>query len=95
MISFTVRMRFRAEDRQRVAEILTTLARESREEPGCVSYVPHIVDGEPDTVMIDEQYKDQKAVDAHRGSPHFREYVVGGLYQMMLDRQVENLTSVA
>jgi len=46
-------------------------------------------------VVIYEQYKDQKAVDAHRASPHFREYVVGGLYQMMLDRQVENLTLVA
>jgi quinol monooxygenase YgiN len=45
--------------------------------------------------VIYEQYKDQKAVEAHRGSPHFRDYVVGGLYQMMLDRQVENLTSVA
>jgi quinol monooxygenase YgiN len=95
MISFTVRMKFRTEDRQRVAEILTALARESREEPGCVSYDPHIVDGEPDMVVIYEQYKDQKAVDAHRASPHFREYVVGGLYQMMLDRQVENLTLVA
>jgi quinol monooxygenase YgiN len=95
MISFTVRMKFRTDDRERVAEMLTTLARASREEPGCVSYVPHIVDGESDTVVIYEQYKDQKAVEAHRGSPHFRDYVVGGLYQMMLDRQVENLTSVA
>ena len=88
-------MKFRTDDRERVAEMLTTLARASREEPGCVSYVPHIVDGESDTVVIYEQYKDQKAVEAHRGSPHFRDYVVGGLYQMMLDRQVENLTSVA
>ena len=35
--------------------------------------------------------QDQKAVEAHRASPHFRDWVVGGLYQMMLDRQVENL----
>jgi quinol monooxygenase YgiN len=92
MISFTVRMKFRAEDRERVAEMLTTLALASRQEPGCVNYVPHIVDGEPDTVVIYEQYKDQKAAEAHRASPHFRDYVVGGLYQMMLERQVENLT---
>jgi quinol monooxygenase YgiN len=95
MISFTVRMKFRPEERQQVAEVLTALARQSREEPGCVSYDPHIVEGEPDTVVIYEQYKDQKAVEAHRASAHFREYVVGGLYQMMLDRQVENLTLVA
>jgi quinol monooxygenase YgiN len=95
MISFTVRMKFRADDRERVAEMLTSLARASRQEPGCVNYIPHIVDGEPDTVVIYEQYQDQQAVDAHRASSHFRDCVVGGLYQMMLDRQVENLTWVA
>jgi quinol monooxygenase YgiN len=95
MISFTVRMKFRSEDRERVAELLGTLARASRQEPGCVSYNPHIVDGEADTVVIYEQYKDQKAVEAHRASAHFKEHVVGGLYQMMLERQVETLASIA
>lgn len=95
MISFTVRMKFRTDDRARVAEMLMDLTRASRQEPGCVSYVPHTVEGEPDTVVIYEQYRDQQAVEAHRASPHFREHVVGGLYQLMLDRQVENLTSIA
>ncbi len=94
MISFTVRMKFRATDRARIAEILTALAQASRQEAGCVSYIPHTVDGEADTVVIYEQYTDQQAVDAHRASPHFRDYAVGGLYQLMLDRQVENLTSI-
>ena len=95
MISFTVRMKFRSDDRARVTELLTALAKASRQEPGCVSYIPHTVDGEPDTVVIYEQYTDQKAVEAHRASPHFRDMVVGGLYQMMLDRQMENLISIA
>jgi quinol monooxygenase YgiN len=94
MISFTVRMKFRSEDRQRVAELLTSLAEASRREPGCVTYVPHTVDGEPNTVVIFEQYADQKALDLHRGSQHFKDWAVGGLYQLMLDRQVENLTAV-
>jgi quinol monooxygenase YgiN len=94
MISFTVRMKFRSDDRARVAELLTALATASRREPGCVSYIPHTVDGEPDTVVIYEQYTDQKAVEAHRASQHFRDWVVGGLYQMMLDRQMENLVSI-
>jgi quinol monooxygenase YgiN len=95
MISFTVRMKFRAEDRKRVADLLSELAGASRKEAGCVSYVPHTVEGEPDTVMIYEQYRDEEALDAHRGSEHFNEFAVGGLYQLMLDRQVENLTAVA
>jgi quinol monooxygenase YgiN len=95
MISFTVRMKFRPDDRDRVTELLAELARASRQEPGCLSYIPHTVEGEPDTVFIYEQYRDQKAADAHRASPHFKKCAVGGLYQLMLDRQVENLTAVA
>jgi quinol monooxygenase YgiN len=95
MISFTVRMKFRTEDRQRVAELLASLAHASRQEPGCVTYIPHTVEDEPNTVTIYEQYADQKALEAHRGSQHFKDWVVGGLYQLMLDRQVENLTAIA
>ncbi len=94
MISFTVRMKFRPDDRSRIADILTELAGASRQEPGCLNYVPHIVEGEPDTIVIYEQYKDQKAAEDHRASAHFKKYAVGGLYQLMLDRQVENLTAV-
>lgn len=94
MISFSVRMKFRSDDRHRVAELLTALAEASRKEPGCVTYVPHTVDGEPDVVVVYEQYQDQNAVDAHRGSAHFRQFAVGGLYQLMLERQVENLTAL-
>ena len=94
MVSFTVRLRFSSEDHDEIVQILRELTRASRQEPGCVNYVPHTIDGEPDTVVIYEQYQDQKAAEAHRASPHFRDMVVGGLYQMMLDRQVENLTWV-
>jgi quinol monooxygenase YgiN len=94
MISFTVRMKFRPDDRPRVAELLTHLAEASRKEPGCVSYIPHTIEGEPDIVVIYEQYRDQKAAEAHRASTHFKEGVVGGLYQLMLERQVENLTAI-
>lgn len=94
MISFTVRMKFKAEDRDKVRDSLLALAEGSRKEPGCVSYVPHTVDGDPDTVVIYEQYKDQAAVDAHRASEHFKKHAVGGIYQRMLDRAVENLNAI-
>ncbi|HEV2277104.1 MAG TPA: putative quinol monooxygenase [Acidobacteriaceae bacterium] len=95
MISFTVRMKFRPDDRQRVHELLTALAHASRLEPGCVTYIPHAVEGEPDTIVVYEQYRDQQALDAHRASKHFKDCAVGGLYQLMLDRQVENFTPLA
>jgi len=46
---------------------------------GCVSYILHRVEGEPDNVLIYEQYHDEKALAAHRETEHFRKHAVGGL----------------
>jgi quinol monooxygenase YgiN len=94
MVSFIVRLTFNQEDRAEVAEILRALANASRQEPGCVSYFPHQLEDEPDTVLIYEQYVDQKALAAHRETPHFKKYAVGGLYQRMRERRVENLVAL-
>jgi quinol monooxygenase YgiN len=94
MISFIVRMRFAQEDRGEIADILHELTAASRKEPGCASYIPHWVQGEPCTVLIYEQYNDQKAEDAHRQSPHFKKYAVAGLYQKMLERSREDLMAL-
>jgi quinol monooxygenase YgiN len=94
MVSFTVRMHFAKDDRDRVADILRKLALASRQEAGCVNYVPHHVDGDPETVLIYEQYRDQAAVDIHRASPHFEQYAVGGLYQLMKERATETLDAI-
>lgn len=95
MISFTVRMTFRPDDRDEIARILRELTAASRAEPGCVTYVPHRVESEPDTIVIYEQYRDPAALDAHRNSPHFAQYAVAGLYQRMLDRSMEVLDALA
>ena len=95
MISFLVRMHFRPEDRERIGEILRELTLASRGEPGCVSYIPHTVEAEPDTVLIYEQYRDEAAAEHHRTTPHFSRLAVGGLYQRMLDRSLENLLALA
>jgi quinol monooxygenase YgiN len=95
MISFTVRMTFRPDDREELAQVLRELTRLSRQEPGCVSYIPHYVESDPDTILIYEQYKDEAAADAHRASPHFAQYAIGVLYQKMLERSKEMLTAIA
>jgi len=94
MVSFIVRLKFAAEERADIAETLRLLAEASRQEPGCVSYIPHQVEDDPDTIVIYEQYKDAKALAAHRASDHFQKFAVGGLYQRMRDRSVENLTAL-
>lgn len=94
MISFTVRMRFAQEDRAEIAEILRELTSVSRQEPGCVNYIPHWVQGEQCTVLIYEQYTDAKAEEFHRQSAHFKKYAVGGLFQKMLERNREDLAAL-
>ena len=88
-------MRFDPAEREQITEILQKLALASRNEPGCVNYIGHFVEGEPATVVIYEQYTDERALDHHRTAPHFHQYAVGGLYQKMLERHVENLVAVA
>jgi quinol monooxygenase YgiN len=95
MLSFTVRMRFEPKDHDRLVEILRALTTASRQEPGCLSYTPHFVADDPNTVVIYEQYKDEAALEAHRGSPHFKQYASGGLFQLMIDRMLENLNAIA
>jgi quinol monooxygenase YgiN len=94
MVSFIVRMRFAPEDREQVGDILRQLALASRQEPGCVSYIPHTVEDDPNRVVIYEQYLDRGASEFHRNTPHFKKFAVGGLYQLMREREVENLTAL-
>ena len=94
MVSFTIRFKFAAEERSEIADTLRALAEASRKEPGCVHYIPHQLEDDPDTIIIYEQYKDEKALAEHRASAHFQKLAVGGLYQRMRERSVENLTAL-
>ncbi len=95
MITFTVRMKFKSEDRDEIHEALRALTEASRKEPGCATYIPHAVESNPDMVVIYEQYQDGAALEAHRASAHFKKYAVGCLYQRMLERDMENLNAIA
>lgn len=91
MVSLIVRFRFASEDLAEIAEMLKQLAVASRGEEGCVSFIPHHLVDDPGVVLIYEQYRDEKAMTAHRNTEHFKKYVAGGLYQKMRERTLENL----
>lgn len=95
MVSFTVRMEFPQGEREQVKEYLRNLAAASRKEPDCVSYIPHLVEEGPATVLIYEQYKDEAALQHHRASPHFAQYAENGLYKLITGRKLERLEAVA
>jgi quinol monooxygenase YgiN len=94
MISFAVRLKFASEDRAEVAESLRQLAAASRQEPGCINYIPHYLEDDSDTVVIYEQYQDAKALEAHRASDHFKNHAVCVLFQKMLEQSTENLVAL-
>jgi len=94
MVSFVVRFTFASEDRDEIADALRLLTTASRQEEGCVSYIPHHVEGDPDTIVIYEQYRDEDALAAHRASAHFKKFAVEGLFQRMKNRDRENLIAL-
>lgn len=94
MVSFIVRLKFAQDDRADVAALVALLATESRHEPGCISYIPHQVQDDPDTILIYEQYRDPQALEAHRASAHFKKYAISGIFQKMKERHYENLVAL-
>lgn len=94
MVSFVVRFKFAPEDRADVAATVALLAAESRREPGCVTYIPHQVQDDPDTILIYEQYRDAQALEAHRASEHFKKYAIAGFLQKVKERNLENLIAL-
>jgi quinol monooxygenase YgiN len=88
-------MQFRESDREQVKDYLCKLTAASRQEPGCVSYIPHFLEEGPATVLIYEQYTDEAALEHHRSSPHFAQFAAGGLYQLITDRHLERLEAIA
>ena len=94
MLSFTVRMRFEESDHDAIQGNLLALTEGSRKEPGCVTYIAHFVSDDSCTVLIYEQYRDEAALEVHRNTPHFKEHAIGGLYQRMRERAMENLNAV-
>jgi quinol monooxygenase YgiN len=58
-----------------VAGLFAKLTEESRKESGCAMFQVHRHKTEPRRFFIYEQYKDDAALEAHRATPHFLQYV--------------------
>lgn len=58
-----------------VSGLFAKLTDESRKEPGCLMFQVHRHRTEARRFFIYEQYKDDAALEAHRASPYFLQYV--------------------
>ena len=89
MIVLKVDMVVKPGTEEKCTELIRKLHEHSRKEPGCVQYAGHQSMEDPRRFMFYEVYKDQAALDAHRNSPHFKQYVNGGLDTIMESRSRE------
>ncbi|HLJ91341.1 MAG TPA: putative quinol monooxygenase [Candidatus Angelobacter sp.] len=64
---------------EKCKEYIGLLQEHSRKEAGCVMYIGHQSTEDSRKFLIYEQYVDAAALDAHRNSAHFKQYVSGGL----------------
>ncbi|AOY74962.1 putative quinol monooxygenase [Clostridium formicaceticum] len=55
-----------------LVEAITHLTKITREEAGCITYIPHVSVENAAEIIIFEQYVDQAALDYHAESPHFK-----------------------
>lgn len=74
-----------------VLACIAELAPQSIAEPGCLGYEAfRSVEDQTSFVLI-ERYRDDAALEAHAGSPHYQEIVVGRVRPLLTDRRVEIL----
>ena len=70
-------------------DLFDRLTEASRQEPGCRMYQVHQSGKEPRRFFLYELYDDEKALEAHRASPHFEQHVQRGLFRIIESRTPE------
>jgi quinol monooxygenase YgiN len=96
MIVLAVTWRANPGSEEHVAEAFRKLQEASRAEPGCLMFNAHRHKTDSQRFFVYEQYRDENAMDLHRDSPHFKQYVQdelpklgvrveGELYEPLLD----------
>jgi autoinducer 2-degrading protein len=71
MLVNLVKVRVRAEQRQRFLEAIEVDCTGSNQEPGCARFDVLQDANDPDVYYFYEAYEDQAAIDHHRSTPHY------------------------
>ena len=66
MISLVATLKVKEGKMDEAIEILKkTIPKMREQEPGCLEYIPHTVQGEPQAIIFYEKYIDEKALNTH------------------------------
>ena len=87
MYAFTVRMKVHPDKAASVRDALLAVAEPSRAEPGCLLYLPHVIDEERGEFLIYERYRDRDAHAAHRQTEHYERWVAGEVVPHLQERK--------
>jgi len=86
MVVLMVKLKVRPGTEEECKGYMRAMEKETRKEPGCLMYVAHQSAEDPATLAFYEQYKDAAALEAHRNSPYFKEYVENKMNKNVLNR---------
>lgn len=75
MIKIVAENYVKKDSKDRFLEIAEKLIRETRKEEGCKSYHLHTDLKDDFHLTFIEEWEDEKAIESHNNSVHFREYV--------------------
>jgi autoinducer 2-degrading protein len=79
-----------------VAAALTEMAGAvRRDEPACLLYRAARSLDQPDSFVLYEEYRDQRALEAHRETPHFKRLIEGTVVPLLVSREREVAVPVA
>jgi (4S)-4-hydroxy-5-phosphonooxypentane-2,3-dione isomerase len=79
---------------EKVLSLLADVTKESVKEEGNLVYTAHQSTTDANLILLYEGYRDEQAVEVHRGSEHFQKLVVGGIVPLLAEREVV-LTTLA
>jgi quinol monooxygenase YgiN len=88
-MAFVLVVRMRAQDgkEDEAAGVMRELAEATRQEPGCIHYIPCRDPEDPRNLLFYEEYRDRAAFEEHGASEHFQRLAAGHLFGLMESRE--------
>ncbi len=83
MIVLVAYFSVKPENLEKVIELSRKMEEYSRAEAGCHTYIAHQQENDPLRFCFYEAYEDEQAIEAHRRSIHYREFVIEGLFRLI------------
>ncbi len=83
MIVLVAYFSVKRENLDKVVELCRKMEEHSRREPGCRAYIAHQQENDPLRFCFYEAYDNDEAIEAHRRTSHYQQYVIDGLFSLI------------